>query len=94
MLFSELTNFLGVFFSKKVSIHPISVVLIAEMAQYFECSVTFQHADGRMCDAIEGVRLHRRVVNHILENDLLADLQFVVKLPIAHKVATQTTVAT
>ena len=52
-----------------------------------------QHADGRVRNAVERVRLHRRVVYHVLEDDLLAHLQFVVKLPVAHEVTTQTAVA-
>ena len=74
-------------------IHPVFVVFIAIFAQYFEFSVLVEHANSRVRDAVEHVRLHRRIVNHILENNLLANLQFMVELPVAHEVAAQAAVA-
>ena len=94
MLFSELANFFAVFFRKIALIHPISVIFVAKLAQNLQFSVHFQHTDGRVCDTVEGIRLHRRVVYHILEYHLLAHLQFVVEAPITHEVTTQTAVAT
>jgi len=33
-----------------------------------------EHSNGWMSDAVEHVRLHRRVMDHILENHLITDL--------------------
>ena len=46
-----------------------------------------------MGDAVEGIRLHSGIVNHIFENHLITYLQSLRELPIAHKVACQTAVA-
>ena len=94
MLFSELANFFAVFFRKIALIHPISIVLIAKTAQNLQFPVASKHSYRRMCDTIERVGLHRRVVYHVLEYHFFAHLQFVIKAPVAHKIATQTTVAT
>ncbi len=67
MLFSELANFFGVFFQKNSLIHPISVILIRKSTQNFQLSILMQHTNRRMRDTIERVRLHRRVVYHILQ---------------------------
>ena len=47
-----------------------------------------------MSDSIKGICLYRSVMQHIFENNILAYLQFMVKFPEAHKISTQTTVAT
>ena len=82
----------GRFFSKKLLIHPIFVVCVVKFAQDFQFSVLMQHPDGGVAHTVEHVRLHRRVVDHILEDDFLAHLQLMVKLPILHKVTTQAAV--
>ena len=94
LLFSEPPKLFRVFFKKKLLIHPVSIVFIPKTAQNLQLSIIVEHANGGMCDTVEGIRLHRRVVYHILEYHLLAHLQFVVEAPIAHEVATQTAVAT
>ena len=83
----------GRFFSKKLLIHPIFIVRVVKFAQEFQSPVLMKHADGGMANAIEHVRLHGCIVDHILKDYLLAHLQLMVELPIFHKVATQTTVA-
>ena len=47
-----------------------------------------------MTNAIEHGGLHRRVVNHVLKNERLPYLQFVVETPKAHEVARETRIAT
>ena len=69
------------FFSKKVLIHPIEIVFITKLAQDFQFSVRMKHRYRRMSNAIKRTGLHRGIVNHILENHLLAYLQFVVETP-------------
>ena len=73
-------------------IHPVFVVFISIFTQYFEFSVRVEHANCRVRDTVEHVRLHRRIMDHILEDHLLAHLQLMVKLPVFHKVAAQAAV--
>ncbi len=74
MLFSELANFLGVFFQKNLLIHSISVILIVKLPQYLQLSIAMQHTYRGMTDAIEHVRLHRRVMYHVFQPYLLTNL--------------------
>ena len=62
------------FFSKKLLIHPIFIIIIAKFTQDFQFSIVMEHSNGWMSDAVEHVRLHRRVMDHILENHLITDL--------------------
>ena len=46
-----------------------------------------------MADTVEQVSLNGGVVQHVLENDVIANLERVGKTPGTHEVARQTTVA-
>ncbi len=52
-----------------------------------------QHGDGGMGYAVEHAGLHRRVVDHVLENHVVARMQLAVERPCAHVVAAQAAVA-
>ena len=81
------------FYRKKpvseVSIHAISIVIITKSTQHLHSPVLVQHRYRRMGDTIKSIGLDSRIMNHILKYHLLANLQFMVELPQAHKVATQ-----
>ena len=84
MLFSDFANFSYVFFQKRllqVSIHAVSIILIAELAQRFQFSIAMKQGDGRMRYTIEHRGFYGRIVQHILEDHVLSDLQFMIKLP-------------
>ena len=74
-------------------IHPVFIILISKLAQYFHFFVGMNDANGGMRDAIKGVCLHCCVVKHVLENHILTDLQLMIELPITHKITTQAAVA-
>lgn len=78
----------------KVSIHPADIILIAERSQHFQFSISMNHSYGGMGDAIEHICLDRGIMYHILEDDVFAYLQLMVKFPKAHKVTAQTGIAT
>ena len=71
----------------ETSIHAVAIVLVCVLAEHLKLSIAMNEADGRMPDAVEHGGLHGGVVEHVLEDDVLADLQFVVELPITHEVA-------
>ena len=75
-------------------IHAVAVILVGKGAERFERTVLTEHGDGGMGDAIEGVGLHGGIVDHILEDHLLAYCQLMIETPVAHEISTQTTVAT
>ena len=52
-----------------------------------------QQGYRRMADAIEHTGLDCGIMQHILKDNILAYLQFMVKLPHSHKIARQTTVS-
>lgn len=80
----------GVF---KASTHPVTIVLVMEGAIHFQPAVGMQQGDGRMLDTVEHICLDHRIMNHVFKYDSLSYLQFVVKLPAAHIIATQATVS-
>ena len=57
-----------------ILIHAIAVIFVGEGAEYLKAAVLMAHADGGMGDAIEGVGLHSGIMDHILEDHLLAYL--------------------
>ena len=69
------------FFSKKRLIHPIFIIFVTKLAKDFQLSVTMEHADGWMRNAIKRVSLDRRVMDHIFKDDLLPDFQLMRELP-------------
>ena len=81
------------FFSKKLLIHPVFVVCVAKFTKNFQFTILMEHADGGMTHTVEHVRLDGSIMDHVLKNNFLAYLQFMIEAPISHIVATQTTVA-
>lgn len=69
------------------SVHPRPVIGIAKFTEHLQLAVCMDQGKGRMSDAIKHVGLDRGVVDHVLKDDILADLQLVVKLPAAHEIA-------
>ena len=63
------------------SIHAVAVVLIAEFTQHVVGSVLAEDGEGGMVYAVEHAGLHRGVVDHVLEDNLLPYLQLMVKAP-------------
>ena len=75
-----------------LSTHTITVVLVGEITIKLESAILTKYADGRMMDAIEHIGLDRCVVNHILEDKLFTNPQWMIKGPVAHEVATEAAV--
>ena len=68
-------------------IHAVAVILVSERAERFQRAIEMQDGDGGMADAIKHIGLDGGVVEHILEDDVLAHLQSMVEPPKAHEVA-------
>ena len=64
-----------------------------EGAIYFQFSIGMEQSYRRMMNAVEHICLDHRIMNHVFKYDSLSYLQFVVKLPAAHIIATQATVS-
>ena len=101
MLFSDSTNFFVVFFQKKFVfprntclVHTIPIVVVSKFAQYIQFAIAMEERQRRVIDAVEHIRLHGRIVDHVFEDDVLHHFQFVVETPKPHVVATQTTAPT
>ena len=77
-----------------LSTHTVAVILVRILTIKLESAILTEYADGRMMYAIEHIGLDRCVVNHILENELFTNLQWVVEGPVAHEVATKAAVTT
>ena len=82
----------GLFVSKwKIkSVHTVAIVLVTELAEELNGAIKMADGDGGMVDAIEGGGLDGGVVNHVLEDDFIADLKGTGKAPGAHEVAGET----
>ena len=52
-----------------------------------------KHGQSRMGYTIEHIGLDRGVMDHILENQLLADLELMIELPVSEEITGETTVA-
>ena len=59
---------------ERQSIHPVAIILITEFAQDFDGSIQMLHADGWVLDTIEHAGLDGGIVDHVLEDYLLAYL--------------------
>ena len=62
-------------------VHPVTIVFIAIFAKNFQFSIQMYDSNSRMRDAIEGICLHSCIMQHIFKDDVLTDLQFMVKFP-------------
>lgn len=76
------------------SIHAADVVVGQKLAEHFNFAVDVANGNGWVRNAVEHGGFHGGVVNHILEHNAVANLQLAVETPLAHKVATEATVAT
>ena len=74
-------------------IHPLPVVFVFELPQHLEFAIHPKQGDIGMRDAVEHICLHGGIMEHVLKDDLFADLERVVELPRPHEVACQTTVS-
>ena len=73
--------------------HPVAIILVMEGAIYFQFSTSMEQGYRRVMNAVEHICLDHRIMNHVFKYDPLSYLQFVVKLPAAHIIATQATVS-
>lgn len=64
-----------------------------EGAIYFQFAIGMEQGYRRVMNAVEHICLDHRIMNHVFKYDSLSYLQFVVKLPAAHIIATQATVS-
>jgi hypothetical protein len=71
----------------------VEVIFEGVFAEEFDGAINMANGDRRVLDAIEHVGLDRSVMNHILKNEFLPNLQFMVETPITHKIAGEATVA-
>ena len=76
-----------------ISVHPVLIILIAELAEDNKFAVGTGQDDGGMGHTVEHRCLHRSVVEHVLEDDVLPHLQLMVESPALHEVAAQAGVA-
>ena len=74
-------------------IHPVLIILIAERTVHHQLVVLVPKGQGRVRYAVEHIRLHDRVVDHILENQLVADRQRLIERPISHIITAQTAIS-
>ena len=74
-------------------VHTVAVVLVGVAAQQFYAPVGVLKAQVGVVNAVEHGCFDRGVVYHVLEYHLVAGLQRAVKMPLAHEVAAQATVA-
>lgn len=78
---------------ESLSVHAVAIVLVAETTQDLKLTIAMKHGYRGMRDAVKGIGLDSGIVNHVFENDVLANLQLMVETPQAHEIARQTTVA-
>ena len=52
--------------------HPVTIVFVAERTVNLQLAIAVIQGDGRMVDAVEHIRFHDGIVNHVLEYDAFA----------------------
>ena len=62
-------------------------MFISKLAQELEAAIAAQHANRRQRDSVEGVVFHNRIMNHVLENHLIANLNRRFEAIIANHIA-------
>ena len=77
-----------------VLVHAVTIVFVGVLAQYFEAAVEVLEDKTGVMNAVEGGGLDSCVVNHILEDNLIADSKGAGKKPGAHEITTEAGVAT
>ena len=80
-------------FSDSESAHPVPVILVTENLIDLKLAILVQQRNAWVRNAVEHVCLYGCVVYHILEHHLVANLQWLRKLPTTHIVTAQTAVA-
>ena len=78
---------------KKGLIHAVAIIFVTEVAKGLNASVDMLDEDGRMPDAVECSSLDGGVVNHILEDDLVAYRKRTRETPRTHEIAREARVA-
>ena len=78
---------------RRKSVHAVAIVFVAVFAEEFDGAVEALDGDRGMMDAVEGGGLDGGVVNHVLEDDFVANGEGLGELPIAHEVAREAGVA-
>ena len=68
-------------------IHSVLIVFESEFFQHAQLSILLCQHYRWVRYSIKHVAFHRGVMKHVLKDDILADCQVVVKLPISHEVA-------
>ena len=74
-------------------IHSVAIIRVRISAQHLHAAVAAQHGDGGVGYAVEHRGLHGSVVDHVLEDNVVARPQLAVERPSAHVVAAQAAVA-
>lgn len=69
----------------------VPVVFVTEFPDYIQFAIGSKYCNGRVSYSVEGSCFHHGVVNHILEDDLLANFQRFVESIFFHKIAAQAT---
>ena len=72
--FSSFFTFECIFSAFRALIHSVTVVFVVKFTQNLHLTVQPFHGDGGVMNTVEGGRLDRRVVNHILEDDFITNL--------------------
>ena len=92
-LFLKKSAFFPVFSLFGASIHAVAVVFVGKLAQNLDASIEVPDGNGRVVNAVESGRLDGRVVYHVLEDDLIADLQGCLKRPRTHEIPREAGIA-
>ena len=74
-------------------VHSGPIILVCEAPKQLFPAIRMQHTEVGVSDAIEDIGLDRRVMYHILEDDLVAHRKRLRETPGAHIVTAETTVA-
>ena len=81
------------YLAKHALIHSVAIIVITINTQHFKPSVLFSQSYRRMGDPVKHVCLHRRIMQHVFKNDIVAYTKAARETPIPHKIARETTVS-